>query len=80
MSVSKVRWEWDPNKAALNLRRHRVPLELAAIALETDTFHLSKLDADSAEIRFRTLAMIENLILVIVHTEPTIERYSLNSR
>lgn len=76
MTVSKVRWDWDPNKAASNLRRHRVPFELAVIALQADASHLSKLDTDSGEIRFKTLAAIESQILMIVHTEPALERFS----
>lgn len=78
MTVSIVRWDWDPNKAASNLRRHRVPFKLAVLALEGDPFHLSKLDTDSGEIRFKTLAAIGSQILMIVHTEPTFERISGN--
>jgi uncharacterized DUF497 family protein len=76
MSPTVVRWEWDPNKAARNLRKHRVPLELAAVALETDRWHLSKLDTDATEIRFQTLAMAGTVLLMVVHTEPEIERHS----
>lgn len=76
MSVTRVRWDWDPSKAATNLKRHRVPFELAVFALESDPLHLSKLDTHSSEIRFKTLAKIENTVLMIVHTEPTAELYS----
>lgn len=76
MSPTVVRWEWDPNKATQNLRKHRVPLELAAMALETDQWHLSKLDTDASEVRFKTLASVESTVLMIVHTEPEIERHS----
>jgi uncharacterized DUF497 family protein len=51
-------------------------MELAAMALETDRCHLSKLDTDAPEIRFKTLAMLGNVVLMIVHTEPEIERHS----
>lgn len=46
------------------------------VALESDANHMSKLDSDSGEIRFKTLAMIEGTLLLIVHTEPSVERYS----
>jgi len=51
-------------------------MELAAVALETDKWHLSKLDDDASEIRFKTLAKVGSVILVIVHTEPEIERHT----
>lgn len=76
MTVSRIRWEWDPDKARRNFEKHCVPFELAKVALECDLFHRSRIDLDSHEVRFVTLARVENVILVIVHTEPETERYS----
>jgi uncharacterized protein len=59
----------------LNLRKHKVSFELAAVALD-DPDQLSQLDSDSYEHRFKTLARIEDVVLVVVHTEPEPERYS----
>jgi uncharacterized DUF497 family protein len=50
-------------------------LELAALALD-DPDQLSQLDTDANEHRFRTLARVEDVILLIVHTEPETEDYS----
>lgn len=49
--------------------------ELAAVALD-DLDQCSELDTSTYEHRFRTLARVEDVILVIVHTEPELERYS----
>jgi uncharacterized DUF497 family protein len=34
--TSQVRFEWDPRKAALNLRRHRVSFDEAVTVLDDD--------------------------------------------
>jgi uncharacterized DUF497 family protein len=75
MHSSHIGWVWDPFKATLNLQKHKVSFELAALALD-DPDQLSQLDTDSNEHRFKTLAKIEDMILYVVHTEPEPERYS----
>lgn len=70
-----VCWVWDSLKAALNLQKHKVSFELAAVALD-DPDQLSQLDIDSYEHRFKTLAKVEDVILFVVHTEPEPEHYS----
>jgi uncharacterized protein len=75
MHSSAIRWDWDNLKATLNRQKHKVSFELAAIALD-DPDQLSQLDTDSHEHRFKTLARVEDVILLIVHTEPELEHYS----
>lgn len=75
MHPLEICWIWDDLKAIENLRKHRVSFELAVQALD-DPGQLSQLDTDSDEHRFKTVARIEDVILVIIHTEPEPERYS----
>jgi uncharacterized DUF497 family protein len=52
----RVRFEWDPAKAAANLRTHRVSFSEAVTVLE-DEFALTREDPDAVEEpRFVTLA------------------------
>jgi len=75
MHQSEICWTWDELKAGANLRKHRVSFQLAALAMG-DINQLSQLDTDSYEHRFKTLVCVENVVLLVVHTEPEIERYS----
>jgi len=72
-----VRFEWDPLKAAANLRTHRVSFAEAVTVLEDD-FALTREDPEAMqESRFVTLGL-SNLgnLLVVVYTyrEPDIIR------
>jgi uncharacterized DUF497 family protein len=72
-----VRFDWDPAKAAANLRTHRVSFAEAVTVLE-DEFALTREDPDAVdERRFVTLGL-SNLgnLLVVVYTyrEPDIIR------
>ncbi len=60
--------EWDPRKAAENLRKHGVDFADAVIALE-DENALTIEDKDHDEQRFKTLGMGPGLnILYVIHT------------
>jgi uncharacterized protein len=61
-----VRFEWDPGKAAANLRAHRVGFAEAVTVLEDD-FALTREDPNSDEERFVTLGLsnLGNLLVVI---------------
>jgi uncharacterized protein len=64
-----VRFEWDPLKAAANLRTHQVSFAEAVTVLEDD-FALTREDPDATqESRFVTLGL-SNLgnLLVVVYT------------
>ena len=75
MQSAKPRWDWNGPKADRNLIKHRISFELAVLALE-DPNQLSQMDEDTSEHRYRTLAMIDDVIVLIVHTEPEIETYT----
>ena len=69
---------WDPKKADINLRKHRVSLAEAATVL-TDDCALTREDPDAVgEQRFVSLGMSSTgamLVLVYTHREP--ETYRL---
>lgn len=59
--------EWDPRKAAENLRKHGVDFADAVIALE-DENALTIEDTDHEEQRFKTLGMDPSLnVLYVIH-------------
>jgi uncharacterized DUF497 family protein len=64
-----IRFEWDPAKAASNLRKHRVSFEIA-IRVFADPFALVHHDRiEGGEHRWQTLGMVEGSVLLLVaHT------------
>lgn len=71
-----MRFEWDPRKAAANLRTHRVRFAEAVTVLEDD-FALTREDPDGGEDRFATLGLssLGNLLVVVyTYREPDIIR------
>ena len=63
-------FEWDPAKAASNLRKHRVSFEDSKLAL-ADPRAIVELDtSDPAEHRWRTTGLAANDVLFVVTTEP----------
>jgi uncharacterized DUF497 family protein len=65
----KLRFEWDPAKAASNLRKHRVSFEIAMHAF-LDPFALVAQDRiEGGEQRWQTLGMVDGTVLLLVaHT------------
>ena len=66
-----MKFEWDPTKAAVNLRRHGVSFEAAARALEDElSATFPDPDHSQGEIRLITYGLgIEGKLLVVSHTE-----------
>jgi uncharacterized DUF497 family protein len=67
-----LRWIWDPDKAAANLRKHKVSFGLAELAL-ADPLAVTYSDPWSDEERWRTLGRPSAdlpTILLVVHTWP----------
>ncbi len=64
-----TRFEWDPAKAASNLRKHRVSFETAIRAF-ADPFAFTEQDRiEGGEQRWQTLGMVEGYVLLLVaHT------------
>lgn len=66
-----MQFEWDPKKAASNLRRHKVSFDEAATALE-DELSLTGDDPDHSleEVRLITFGVSSaGRLLVVSHTE-----------
>lgn len=66
-----MKFEWDPEKARSNLRKHRVSFEEAATALK-DPMAATGFDPDHSvgEERFITFGVSEReRLLVVAHTE-----------
>ena len=68
MALVKIRFEWDPKKAASNLQLHGVAFENTEPAF-LDPYKHVELDPCEYEERWRTTGMLDNmLILFIAHT------------
>lgn len=66
-----MKFEWDPNKAKINLRKHKVTFEEAATALR-DPMAATGADPDHSvtEDRYITFGVSERgRLLVVSHTE-----------
>jgi len=67
-----TKFEWDPRKAQLNLRKHRVSFEEAATVFLLDEFLSTSEDPDHTdrERRFITVGLsAKRRLLTICHTE-----------
>ena len=64
-----MNFEWDPDKDAWNYVKHGIRFETAAMVFD-DPYHVSQLDrVVDGEERWRTMGLIEGLVIVIVaHT------------
>lgn len=76
-TLPSVRYEWDPVKAAANLRGHQVSFSEAATVL-SDPFALTREDSQAeGEQRFVTLGLSDTgnlLVVVYTHREPDVFR------
>jgi len=65
----KIRFEWDPIKAAANLRKHQVRFEIAEKVF-FDPLAMAEQDrVEGGEARWRTIGMVEGCVLLVVaHT------------
>jgi uncharacterized DUF497 family protein len=64
-----VKFEWDPEKAAANLAKHKVSFQQARDAFQ-DLRALDELDdkADYGEERFNLIGAVDNRLLVVTYT------------
>jgi uncharacterized DUF497 family protein len=64
-----MRFEWDPAKAAANLRKHGISFDVATRAF-ADPFALSlQTGIEGGELRWQTLGVVEGYVLILVaHT------------
>lgn len=64
-----VRFDWNADKAATNLRKHGIGFEVAALAF-SDPFALTEQDRiEGGEYRWQTLGMAQGVLLLpVAHT------------
>lgn len=64
-----TRFEWDPAKAAINLRKHAISFDIA-LRVFADPFALTEqFRIEYGEQRWQTLGIVEGyLLLVVAHT------------
>ena len=63
------RWEWDPNKNEANQRKHGLSFQTAVLAFD-DPLAVTDDDPYPHEQRWRTTGMVNDLLVVVVHTLP----------
>ena len=67
-----MRWTWDENKNAANLRKHELDFETATLVFD-DPLLVSRLELRSYEERWQTIGsigQIGNVVVFVVHTTP----------
>ena len=71
-----TRFEWDPIKAAANLRKHAISFDIA-VHVFADPFALTnQVHIEGGEQRWQTLGIVEgHLLLLVVHTTRDEETY-----
>lgn len=62
-------WEWDQEKNRENLRKHGLEFETAILVFD-DPLAATDDDPYLYEQRWRTIGMIEGLLVLVVHTWP----------
>ena len=64
-----LKFEWDPAKAAANLKKHRVSFELAARVFADPLALVAQDRFENGEYRWQTLGMVDDcLLLLVAHT------------
>jgi hypothetical protein len=76
-----IEFEWDPAKAAANLRRHKVPF-IKAIEVFNDPMRLERPDEseDYGEDRWIVLGCVEERVLFVVYTQRRIRIRLISAR
>ncbi|MYE02584.1 MAG: BrnT family toxin [Alphaproteobacteria bacterium] len=64
-----MHWEWDENKSRANRRKHGLSFETARLVFG-DPAAVSFPDPSAEEERWRTVGMVGNAVVMVVHTEP----------
>ena len=63
-----MRWIWDDNKNRTNKQKHGIGFETASLVFD-DRMAVSIPDPDADEERWRTIGMIGNVVVIVVHTD-----------
>jgi len=64
-----VRFEWDPAKAAINLRKHGISFDIAMLAFADPFAITGQIRIEDGEQRWQTIGRVEgHLVLLVAHT------------
>jgi uncharacterized protein len=65
-----MRYDWDLNKAAANVRKHGISFQQATAAFR-DPLKIEELDdrEDYGEDRIKAIGMVQGVLLCVVYTE-----------
>jgi uncharacterized DUF497 family protein len=65
----KARFDWDPNKAASNLRKHGVSFQTAVLVFADPNALVMQNRVENGEERWQAIGVVEGLfMLVVAHT------------
>jgi uncharacterized DUF497 family protein len=64
-----LRWIWDPDKSRGNRLAHGLGFETARLVFD-GPLATSRLDSHAHELRWHTIGMIGNVVMLVVHTWP----------
>ncbi len=70
-----MHWTWDPNKNRGNRQKHRIIFETAQLVFR-DPYHLSAEDLYRYEQRWRTIGVVNQTAIIVVHTLPALSAES----
>lgn len=68
-----MNWIWEERKNAINRRRHKLSFETASLVFG-DPFAASRLDHYPYEERWQTIGAIGNVVVLVVHTQPVVDK------
>ena len=68
-----MRWTWDETKDRANRRTHGLSFETAALVFD-DPLAAYRPDPHPIEQRWQTIGMIGNVVVLVVHTWPELDR------
>lgn len=67
--MNQQRWTWDPIKSQTNKVKHGLTFETAMLVF-ADPLHQTYPDPYETEERWRTFGLIQQILVVVVHTDP----------
>ena len=76
-----MEFEWDENKAAMNLAKHGIPFEYAARVF-LDPYRLEEEDLIEyeEEVRHRVIGMVDDRVLLVVYIESFSQTRTISAR
>lgn len=67
-----MRWVWNAKKSASNQQKHKLSFETAALVF-LDPLAVSRRDVYPGEERWQTIGLIDQVLVLVVHTAPEMD-------